>query len=540
MSNAANIFDLLLKTPAVSEQRDSGASPFGPTDTGTDLFGDMFQSVLSPTASAPPLASGNSVQVAEGANTAAQPIHHPLFADTPFERFLSTGVADSQASSQSAAVETPANVKAFNDDLAALLPKADPFANESLTQLLGRSPVDLEPGRYRVLDATVSGGRVQLEIAAPDDPDRVISLLMPAQTVAEGRPSTQNPADTRVALNGVSSHSEGIDELLAAVNLKEIEITEAAVEESRNPLNRSVSLLLTGSRGTEPIQFTAAALKHRLQASAASTAESHGQARPTPDNVTGAAIAKGLPETAQAGQRVSINQVGNSARPVESLWTAAQPAANTPPESPMAAAVEAGAGFPTTSRIDKRAQATGWSFETDSPAGKESAAATLNTLHGGAGIDNADGEEILRAQPARFTLPDDIKTLMRPNGQAISIKIEPHNLGPARLYLSEHGGKIRARLVVNTPEAKQLVEGSLDRLTRQLVDADVALESLEVSVSSDGPGSDFFERQPRWARSIRRIDSISDETEPGEVTAPNLWTPPPSQYVGAGGVNVLA
>jgi hypothetical protein len=237
---------------------------------------------------------------------------------------------------------------------------------------------------------------------------------------------------------------------------------------------------------------------------------------------------------------VGSNPAEAAARPIGNAWSGGQQSGNNPFDMLMTTTPEAKAEIAGSNPAEKAARPTGWSFEAEPSSGESPRSASVSSLHISSSTDNAGDRETLQAQPARFTLPDDIKTLMRPGGQAISIKIEPQHLGPARLYLSEHGDKIRARLVVDTAEAKQLVEGSLDRLTRQLAEADVPLESIEVSVSSNGPESDFFERRPGWTRPMRRVTDPIDGPAVRETTTPNLWTPPPSQYVGAGGVNVLA
>ncbi|MEA3297132.1 MAG: flagellar hook-length control protein FliK, partial [candidate division Zixibacteria bacterium] len=155
--------------------------------------------------------------------------------------------------------------------------------------------------------------------------------------------------------------------------------------------------------------------------------------------------------------------------------------------------------------------------------------------------ESAAGDEASAYRTVRFTLPDDIQNRLRPNGQTISIRIEPEHLGPARLALTIHQNKLRARVLVDSSEARILVEHSLDRLNRQLAKANIEVDYIEVAVDSDGPRDELFERQPHWNQKIAKAGIGSNESIPVEnVTA--TWSPPTTSnsYAGQDSVNILA
>ena len=141
----------------------------------------------------------------------------------------------------------------------------------------------------------------------------------------------------------------------------------------------------------------------------------------------------------------------------------------------------------------------------------------------------------------RITLPDDIRTALKPNGKAVTISIEPENLGPAKLSLSLVNDRLKARIVVDSAPAKVALEGNIDRLVSQLSKADISVDQIEITINGDSAQNQFFGRQPHWrhrmtSRPLTADGIDSDETAPEMVSS----MPAAAQWVSAGGVNVLA
>ncbi len=144
----------------------------------------------------------------------------------------------------------------------------------------------------------------------------------------------------------------------------------------------------------------------------------------------------------------------------------------------------------------------------------------------------------LSQREIRFSLPDDLASRLKPNGQSVMIRIQPDHLGPARLSLRMHQDKLSARITVETVGIKAVVEQSLDRLIQQLTKSGIDVERIEVALDGRQSGEHLSERHPHWQRQAR--PAHFDEnilTETNEVSPIATATP---AYVGAGGVNVLA
>jgi flagellar hook-length control protein FliK len=154
-----------------------------------------------------------------------------------------------------------------------------------------------------------------------------------------------------------------------------------------------------------------------------------------------------------------------------------------------------------------------------------------------------EGVELTRtniAPAVKFTLPETLQRSFASSGQTIMLKIEPEHLGPARLNLTVRDQMLTARVTVDTPVAKAIVERSLDQLTDTLSRAGIDVDKIEVMLGDSGAREQFFDRRPLWSQS-HNSQKMSDTDSPVSET-PILITPAllSRQYVGNRGVNVLA
>jgi len=153
-------------------------------------------------------------------------------------------------------------------------------------------------------------------------------------------------------------------------------------------------------------------------------------------------------------------------------------------------------------------------------------------------------EELLHPRDVRFTLPEMLHAKLRPNGPSVTLRIQPANLGPARLSLVMHKDHLSARVIVDSAAAKHAVEGSMDKLLDQLQRADVKVDSIQVMTSQQHPGNDSFGRQSQWAHQQKNshqpampFDGAGDaavESATSTISRGSLG------YLGSGGVNMLA
>ena len=77
----------------------------------------------------------------------------------------------------------------------------------------------------------------------------------------------------------------------------------------------------------------------------------------------------------------------------------------------------------------------------------------------------------------------------------MSLKVNHEHLGGLHLTITSDGSGVSARIVVETAQAQQAVEGAKDQLRSALEGKGLNLTSLDVSLSQNGGGSSAFARQ---------------------------------------------
>ena len=102
---------------------------------------------------------------------------------------------------------------------------------------------------------------------------------------------------------------------------------------------------------------------------------------------------------------------------------------------------------------------------------------------------------------------------------------------------------LSAKLIVETVDAKRILEGSILQLKEKLASADIKVENLEINVRSESHNSHMFDKQQaHWQnqKALRQFNPPDESflsNESAEMTEPTSLRP---QYAGAGGVNLLA
>ncbi|MCH9023748.1 MAG: flagellar hook-length control protein FliK [candidate division Zixibacteria bacterium] len=146
-------------------------------------------------------------------------------------------------------------------------------------------------------------------------------------------------------------------------------------------------------------------------------------------------------------------------------------------------------------------------------------------------------------ETVKIVLPENFKLNTNQKTQTIMIRIEPDHLGPARLELKMTDDFLSAKLIVETVEAKIILESSISQLKEKLASADIKVENLEINVRSESSNSHMSDKQQaHWQnqkaiRQFNRLDESLVSNEPAAMDAPINLRP---QYAGAGGVNLLA
>jgi len=165
-----------------------------------------------------------------------------------------------------------------------------------------------------------------------------------------------------------------------------------------------------------------------------------------------------------------------------------------------------------------------------------------NTL-GAQAIDDPLKTDIGMSRPrmestssVRVHLPENTQLKLNAGEQVITLRIEPEHLGPAKLTLRMHNDRLRARVMVNSIEAKAALENSLENLTQQLSRANIKVDQIDVQLSNQQQQNPFGGRHNWQSWSSLR----NPATDPLETATPYIEPLQAMQQVGVGGVNILA
>lgn len=455
------------------------------------------------------------------------------------------------------------NVAAFNKEIRAQLP-ADALPKMARAGKINFAiPTNLEVGSYEVIESRRTDGVVTLKLADPSTRSGSIKVELPIERLSSATigSRTEHPDQSvfvkRVDLDAVPKQTTNVERLFAQLNLKQIVVGNVAAD--NGSINDQVSIKLSGVKndGAE-VQFKVELPQDQLKAlkvepQLSLKVEDGGQKQPIAvsanatksHQVRAASVPLFAPTPAP-----KIRSAGHlRSRRVVASGSTRSSVASTPQASARADSDQLLTTFgqslqqsltaankivnnvvrQTTSNYDLSTFG-GDSEQADPFANPEGVRETSKILNGK-----------LSQREVRFSLPDDLASKLKPNGQSVMIRIEPDNLGPARLSLKMYRDRLSARITVETVGIKAVVEQSLDRLTQQLIKAGIDVERIEVALDGRQSGEQLGERHPHWqrqARSAHLDENILTETNEDSPVAPVPVAAP--ALVGAGGVNVLA
>ena len=343
----------------------------------------------------------------------------------------------------------------------------------------------------------------------------------------------------RIALDESSTDTGKLNQLLARLNLKELRISNVPSEPGTSADVTDKPPMPTQHQSTEKIEIKLAGDRYDVPVSAS---------KELPREMVGARTTVVRPNIVtlvqSKPQQVASTLVQQSS--LNGTPVAAQPAPELPtqnsPETQSLIITEKPSEFLTLGAVTRRLNEKTGRIETV-PTGSESADETaMNFDAMSQSIDTrtsaADRKD---SQSVRITLPDDIRTTLKPNGRAVTISIEPDHLGPAKLHLSMRDSALTARVTVDTSHARTMVEQSLDQLTQQLHRAGIKVDLIEVNVAGDqSQQQHFFERNFGMRRRMRMLNDSDDSILAAEAAAPIVATPGRAGVAGPNGVNLYA
>ncbi len=337
--------------------------------------------------------------------------------------------------------------------------------------------VPVDAGVYRVLETTVLADTVEFTVVSEDAPLDVVKISAPLELLDDfavdvTRPTEQHmkQAAARVALNDTQNQTGDIARLLAQLNIKELRISRNADDGSSNVNNVKTDYVQTGrvDDGKLAIVVTGERQSQIVSVSRELPQESVGARR-------------------LVMQRASQHPIPQGEPPENKFLTSMNAARSVVGEGQFQGAVF----DPLTRRLsEKTGRMEMMALESD--------ISDETTSPGQQSIQSVDAANVkpdrVPTGGVRFTLPDDIRTALKPDGRALTIMIDPEHLGPARVRLAMREGALTARVTVDTPQARTVVEQSLDQLTAQLQRAGIKVDLIEVNVAGDQPRHQFFER----------------------------------------------
>lgn len=548
---AINILDQLLGTPEVS----TGINPSIPGEQTSD--GLLFKEVLGRLG----VSFDPSKVISEhGEQTAALP-NTDVFADLmnaeelpetidvnrPEITFnnLSALLPMPLGEQQQAAFDVTSLLPSFAGTHRAILPQGGPqqpsplvdnfvsrlAANPQWQQLQNWQPLNTEPATYKILDSSIANNRVEMTVVGVDEGSEPIKISVPSQmlqalqTRGHSRrvslDSTQISTNPRVsgwgeqtteAASTVSSRRHLAD-LMQSLRLKSLEVMEQQPTARAHQPGADVA-----------VRFTAEYMGRQV---------SLEQKYPRQEIRARIATATGGLQNNQTVNGTVEPQMLQSARTGENALD----------------------GIHSTER-DDRSHARPVAVPSKIQLTRQVFDLTERLLNGKTNISDmslvndklsADGlkampKASLDATPVRFTLPEQLETTGKPINQTLMLKIEPEHLGPARLHLMMRHEALTARVYVDSPAAKAVVESSLDQLGDQLHRAGIQVGKIEVSISGGGAKNEFLDRRPAWANQIKSKPRYFDDEVSIEQAASAMTFAghAGAQYVRESGVNVLA
>ncbi len=491
-----------------------GAQPAGQTNNGSEaagLFGDIFGQLLSQT-------NGADIKsLLSSPDQGSLPVFDGLLG-LPGK----TGIIGEMAG------EAQDKTSLFSQELASLLPQSGGTFTPNIKELMSDRFAQLPEGNYRILGSSVEGGKLSLELENQNLPGQSIKLILSADSIAN-LSDLNNQAAQRVALDGITSETAKFDDLLSQLNLKELRIENAGIQQQTGEAKQPVQISLVTESSAGELVLRANLDRSRIRAFAEGSGEAANKALESID-----------------GQKSQIPKILESMQAVNGVQ--GKGSIVLQPENDYYLGTMLGGNAKASTMLGNRipvAQPDLFAFGRDTGDKSQSSNSleSFQSAFGGTELKTAvdsHGNQIARAD-VRFNLPMDIKTALKPNGQSITLRIEPENLGPAKLSLSLRDDKLTAKISVESAPAKAALESNLDRLVSQLAKADISVDQIEITITGDSAHNEFFQRQPHWQHRVSyrssQSDDISSESDGIPVAEPLLSA---AQYAGPSGVNLLA
>ena len=390
------------------------------------------------------------------------------------------------------------NIFNFNNAIQELPSQNISLQNINIKEILAQQNVELENGKFKVLSQDVVDSKLNLTIENSDGKQINITLPLDALQNIDGK-----SINGRVQLQDAQLNKD-FENLIEKVNIKEIEIktTETKITESNL---KPVEITIQAEQNSAVISLKASLQKNQIKLTEQNAEQVHSKAAFLDES--GTWDNEALVETKSADKVSDAVSFGSTKQMFKSI-DRLNPQINLKDNAPIMGSTD-------------KSNAVNWNLQTDA-------------------IESSN-EQKENIQQVRMQLPENIKSVLQPNKQAIVIKMNPENLGPAKLSLSMNGDKLHAKLIVTSENAKHILESSMSRLVDQLHKAQILVDKIDISLDEHMNHQQQFSRQPHWQRKMSHRNIHADAIEQTDL---EQSVPQPARVsatpLGFGSVNYLA
>ncbi len=389
--------------------------------------------------------------------------------------------------------EVAENVKMFNKELQEMMPQNKSTQNINIKEILAQQNVELENGQYKVLSKEIVDSKVALTIEGTNG--KQLTVTLPIDSMQN---NSLNGTQDRVAIQD-SSYLKKLESMIEKVDIQSIEIKSSEAKLSQNVL-KPVEISLVGEQNSTVLK--ASLKQNQIKINELQTTTSHPKAAVLDES--------GLFDEVQTLKP----QLNNGL--IEKVN------------------VDANGRF--VNNVSKANQQLSLNGEALNQSNEQ-----IMTSFNAIGTDSAENIEVKEdVKHVRMQLPENIKSVLRPNSQAVVIKMNPENLGPAKLSLSFHGGKLRAKLMVTSVNAKQALDSSMSKLVDQLQKIDINVDKIDVTLDGQQNQNEQYQQKQQWQRKMSFKNIDLNQFERNEIEKVQQPVKSSAQTLSTGSVNYLA
>ncbi len=365
----------------------------------------------------------------------------------------------------------------------------------------------------KIVDWSLSENKQSVNLTIQNNTDTTFNISLPVENL-----DFSGVDDKRVSLEAMLDKKSSVRNLFEKLNLKEIQIetisnTDDNTEVSKRQIdNVKIVADVQGQEKLIPIKIS------------------------LNDKLTTVGVAEAS-DSDSVDVRVKNKSLNTQTSTSPILPNGQSPSRYVTSQIKRPVAVADNTGFFEGKQKDTKAQPKGFSLDSTKAHSE-----FLNSVYSEKGSSRTSDKTVIVTQrPIQFELPESAKSILKPNGHSVQLRINPEHLGPARLSLTMVNDQLRAVVVVDNSAARHALEGSIDRLVDTLAKAGISVDSIAVNIDGESAKEQLFDQSPRFSRKIQSVGrNVHDPISNDEVIQPHKQPLRMEHYVSAHGVNLVA